>query len=188
MAVLDYNEITPKKIILLEGTPYEVLESHCFRKQKRKPVNQTKLRNILTGRVTEQSFHAAEKAEEAELSTRQIKFLYENKGAYWFCSPKDPSDRFELSADIVGSAGRFLKANTEIDALVFDDGIISVRIPVKMDLKVKEAPPAVRGNTSQGALKQVVLETGATVNVPLFINEGDTIRVNTETGDYVERA
>jgi elongation factor P len=186
--MLEYNEILPKKVILLDGEPYEVLDAHVFRKQQRKPVNQTKLRHLITGRVTEQSFHVSEKVEEADLSTRTIKYLYENRGEYWFADPKNPKDRFLLDRDMIGTPGTFLTPNMEVDALVFNDEIISIRVPIKVTLKVKDAPPAVRGNTAQGGTKLITLETGATVNAPLFINEGDMVIVNTQTGDYVERA
>jgi len=185
--MLEYNEIVPKKIILMDGQPYEVLDSQVSRKQQRKPVNQVKLRHVITGKVTEQAFHVSEKAEEADISTKSVKFLYTNRGEMWFCAENNPSDRFVLTSDVVGPAAHFLKPNSIIDALVFDEKIISVRIPIKVELKVKEAPPAVRGNTAQGGQKQIVLETGATINAPLFINEGDMIRVNTELGTYVER-
>src|ERR1700744_2721059 len=112
MAMLEYNEILPKRVILLDGQPYEVLDAHVFRKQQRKPVNQTKLRNILTGKVTEQAFHVSEKVEEADLSTRSVKYMYQNRGEYWFCAEKDPSDRFMLSEEVIGPAGQFMKTNS----------------------------------------------------------------------------
>lgn len=171
----------------MDGEPYEVLDAHVFRKQQRKPVNQTKLRHLITGRVTEAAFHVADKVEEADLSTRSVKFLYNNRGAWWFCAEKNPADRFELPVETVGPQGQFLKPNTVVDALVFDEKIIALKIPIKIELAVKEAPPAVRGNTAQGGTKQIVLETGATINAPLFVGEGDIIRVNTESGTYVER-
>lgn len=186
--MLEYNEILPKKVILLNDEPYEVIEAHVSRKQKRKPQNQVKLRNLITGRVIEQSFHAAEKAEEADLATKSVKYLYNRNGEWWFCMEKDPSDRFELSEDTIGIGGKFLKPNTVVEAQALEDTIISLRLPIKVDLLVKEAPPAVRGNTSSGGTKQIILETGATINAPLFINEGDIVKVNTETGEYVERA
>lgn len=185
--MLEYNEILPKKVILLEGEPYEVVDAHVFRKQQRKPVNQTKLRHLISGRITEQAFHVSEKVAEAELSTKSVKYLYQNRGAWWFCIPTNPADRFELPEDTIGPQGQFLKPNTVVDALVFDDRIIALKIPIKVELMVKEAPPAVRGNTAQGGTKQIVLETGATINAPLFVNEGDIIRVNTELSSYVER-
>ena len=192
--MLEYNDILPKKVILLNNEPYEVLDAHVFRKQQRKPVNQTKLRHLVTGKVTEQAFHVSEKVAEADLSTKQIKYLYTNRGEYWFCAEQNPAERFTLPESTVGLGGKFLKPNTVIEGLVFDDPsdddegkIISLRIPIKVELLVKEAPPAVKGNTAQGGTKLIVLETGATVNAPLFINEGDVVRINTETGDYVER-
>lgn len=187
MAMLEYNEILPKKVILLDGAPYEVLDAHVFRKQQRKPVNQTKLRHLITGKVTEQAFHVSEKVEEAELSTRNVKFLYQNRGEWWFCAESNPGDRFKLSEETIGSGGQFMKPNLIVEALVFDEEIIAIRLPIKMELTVKEAPPAVRGNTAQGGSKQVTLETGAVINAPLFINEGDVVRINTIEGAYVER-
>ncbi|MDE2213117.1 MAG: elongation factor P [Patescibacteria group bacterium] len=186
--MLEYNEILPKKVILLDEQPYEVLDAHVFRKQQRKPVNQTKLRHLITGKVTEQAFHVSEKVEEADLSTRPIKFLYENRGEYYFCAPDNPRERFSLQADVIGSGRAFMKQNSVADALIFNEQIIALKIPVKVDLVVKEAPPAVKGDTRQGGSKQITLETGATINAPLFINEGDVVRINTELGTYVERA
>ncbi|MEK7118884.1 MAG: hypothetical protein AAB869_04700 [Patescibacteria group bacterium] len=187
MAVLDYNEVTPHKFILRDGEPYEVLTHWVFRKQQRKPVNQTKLRNLISGKVVEVTFHQNDKVEEADMGTRTIKYLYTNRGERWFCNPEVPSDRFKLDADIVGDALRFTKTNSVIDGITFDDRIISIRPPVKAELKVTEAAPAVKGNTSGNALKTITLETGTTINVPMFINLGDIIRVNTETGEYAER-
>ncbi|MDD4989167.1 MAG: hypothetical protein PHV42_01950 [Candidatus Pacebacteria bacterium] len=188
MAMLEYNEATVHKYIIHDGEPFEVIDSHVFRKQQRKPVNAVKIKSLINGRVTEVSYHTTDKVEEAEIDYKDVKFLYLNKGEYWFCEVNDPSKRFQLAADMIGPGGRFLKANSVIEAMVFDEKIIGVKLPIKVELKVKEAPDAVRGNTSSGANKIAILENGTTVNVPLFIKEGETIRVNTETGDYVERA
>ena len=185
--MLDYSEIKPKKIILIDGKPYEVLDSHVFRMQQRKPVNQTKLRGLTTGKVIERSFHQSEQAEEADISTKTIKYLYTNKGESWFCEEKDPSKRFSLSNEIMGNGVKYLKPNSLVESMTLDDEIIGIKLPIKVDLAVTEAPPSTKGNTAQGGTKQVLLETGASANVPLFINEGDIIKVNTETGDYVER-
>lgn len=187
MSMLAYNEITPKKVVLLDGEPYEVVSSWVFRKQQRKPVNQAKLRNLKSGSMTEYTFHQNDKAEEAELETRTIQFIYERNGEWWFMDPKNPRDRFALSGDVVGAQGRFLKPNTSVDTLLFNEEIIIVKHPIKAELRVTEAPPDVRGNTAQGGNKVVTLETGATVTVPMFIKEGDVLRINTETGEYVER-
>ena len=193
--MLEYNEILKGKVILLGTEPYEVLDAHVFRKQQRKPVNQTKLRHLITGKVTEQAFHVSEKVQEADLALKNVKFLYKNKGEWWFCAENNPADRFQLSDTTVGEQGKFIKPNTIIEALLFDDPaidqeegkIIGLKMPIKVELKVTEAPPAVKGNTAQGGSKLITLETGATIQAPLFINEGDIVRINTELGAYVER-
>ena len=185
--MLEYNEIVPKKFIVLDGQPHEVLASHVFRKQQRKPVNQTKLKNLITDKVVERSFHQSETIEKADMETKQIVFLYANRGAFWFCEAGNPKERFELPESLIDSSHSFMKQDSEITALIFKEKIIGVTLPIKVDLKVVEAAPAVRGNTVQGGTKQIVLETGATINVPMFINEGDLLRINTESGEYVER-
>ena len=185
--MLEYNEIKERKVIVYDGAPYEVLTSHVFRKQQRKPVNAVKMKNLLTGKVMEISFHQSEKAEEAEVEKRKIKFLYETKGEYWFCEEKDPGKRFKLTHEETGEPIHFVKQNTLVDLVAFDDKIIGIEVPIKVELKVTEAAPAVKGNTVQGGLKQVTVETGYTVNVPMFVNEGDVLRINTDTGEYVER-
>jgi elongation factor P len=199
--MLEYSEITEHKFIVFEGEPYEVLDSHVFRKQQRKPVNATKMRSMLTGRIVEHSFHVSDKAEEADISKREVKYLYtkerparQSEGReFWFCEANNPSKRFELPEIMIGNASKFLKPNTIVDAMIFDDGksdegkIIGLKLPIKMDLKVIEAHPAVKGNTAQGGSKMVVLETGAEIQVPMFIKEGDVIRVNTDNGEYTDR-
>ena len=187
MAYLSYNEISPKKVILWNDEPYVVLSTHVFRKQQRKPVNITKLRNLKSGRVVEVTFHQNETVEEADLETRNIVFIFKKTGEYWFHAAGDPSDRFMLPEELIGETGRFIKERSELPALVYNNEIIGVTIPVKVNLKVTEAAPAVKGNTSSGATKEVTLETGATVQVPQFINEGDIVSINTETGLYSER-
>lgn len=188
MAMLEYDEIKERKYIVFNGEPWEVLSSHVFRKQQRKPVNATKLKNLITGKVTEQSFHVSEKVEEAEIDQKDAKFLYENRGEFWFCDPKNLGDRFKIEETTLGTQSKFLKKDSIIQVLSFDERTIGVKMPIKVDLKVIEAHEAVRGNTAQGATKIVKLETGAEIAVPMFIKEGEIVRVNTETGEYAERA
>jgi elongation factor P len=187
VAVLSYNEITQKKVIIFNDEPCLVLSCHVFRKQQRKPVNITKLKGLKSGRVLEQTFHVSETAEEADLENRQVVFIYRKPGEYWFHIAGKPAERFSLTEDFIGSQGKYLKDRSEVQALVFDDEIIGIKFPIKVDLKVTEAADAVKGNSSGGALKEVTVETGAKVMVPMFINEGDIISVNTESGDYSER-
>ena len=187
MAILEYNEITVRKYIVVEGEPYEVIDNHIFRMQQRKPQNKTKLRNMISGRVMDMTFHASDKVEEAEIEKKEAKYLYNTKGEYCFCDPANPSNRYKIAIESLGEGMKFVKPNTVLDLLTFEERIIGVRLPIKIELKVTEAHPAVKGNTAKGGNKVVVLETGATLDVPMFVNEGDVIRVNTETGEYVER-
>lgn len=176
-----------------DGEPYEVLASHVFRKQQRKPVNATKLRNLISGRVVEHSFQVSDKIEEADISKKPVKFIYEQKGEFWFHPEGKPAERFTIAAGSIGDKKKWMKANDTYNAIVWtnedeDEQIIGVDLPIKMDLRVTQADPAVKGNTSSGATKTVMLETGTETNVPLFINEGDFVTINTETNEYVGRA
>ena len=191
MAKLEYSEIREKKIIIHNDEPCEVIESHVARTQQRKPQNQVKLKSLISGKVFPATFHEAESADEADIVKRDITFLYHNEGEYWFCEPTDKSKRFKLDENLIGTTAKFFKQNGNVTALVWDDDdeetIIKISLPIKMEFKVKEAPPAVRGDTSKGGNKIITLENGTTLNAPMFINEGDVVRVNTETGEYVER-
>jgi len=187
MTTLSYNEIVPKKVIKFNDEAYEVISSHVARKQQMKPQNQTKLRHLLTGRVISNAFHSSDKAEEADIETKEIVYLYTNRGESWFHTKGNPADRFSLEENVAADKVKWLADNAEIQALLFEDKILTIRIPIKVDLEVIDAPPAVRGNTAQGGSKQVTLKGGAIVSTPLFINTGDILRINTESGEYVER-
>lgn len=191
MSQLQYNEIREKKIIIYSGEPCEVVESHVARTQQRKPQNQVKLKSLISGKTIAATFHVSESAHEADVEKREITFLYHNRGEYWFCNPEDKGDRFKLDASLLGDIVKFLKENGNVVALFWQDDdeekIIKVTLPIKMEFKVKVAPPAVRGDTSKSGNKNITLENGTTVNAPMFINEGDIVSINTETGLYVER-
>ena len=187
MAVLSYSEILAKKVIIFDNEPFLVLSHHVFRKQQRKPVNVTKLKSMISGRVVENTFHVNVTANEAELDREIITYIFKNKGEYIFHKAGHPSERFAVKEDLIGDQAKFLKEKSELEALIYDDSIIGVKIPIKVELAVTEASEAVKGNTSGNALKEVTVETGARVQVPQFINQGDIIAVNTETGLYAER-
>ena len=187
MATIEYNEVKERRYIVLDGEPYEVLSSHVFRKQQRKPVNATKLKNLITSKVREHSFHVSDRVEEAEIEEKEVIYLYNNRGEYWFCDKNDKSKRFQLPSQLVGEQMNFTKPNTVISLLSFKETPIGVKTPIKVELKVKEAAPAVKGNTVQGGSKRVIMETGAQIDVPMFVNEGDLLIINSQTGEYVER-
>ena len=185
--MLSYNELKPGTYIVLEGKPYVVLEFNFLRMQQRKPAVQTKVKDLISGKVIARSFHPQDTIEEAEVLRKKVKFLYINKGEFWFCEENNPSVRFKLPQEIIGDASDLMKQNLLVDALVFNGDIINIDLPIKVELKVVEAPPSFKGNTASGGSKQVKLETGATINVPFFINQGDIVRVNTRDKNYVER-
>lgn len=189
--MLEYSEIRERKIIIYEDEPCEVMENHVARTQQRKPQNQVKLKSLLSGRTWNTVFHASDKANEAEISKKEVKFLYANKSEYWFCSPTDPSERFKIDEKVIGDTSKFLKTNENATALVWDnDGeeqIIKITLPIKMEFLIKDAPPSIRGNTANGGGKLATLENGVKIQVPFFVEAGDKVIVNTETSEYVER-
>lgn len=189
--MLEYSEIRVGKIIIYEDEPCEVLDNHVARTQMRKPQNQVKLKNLISGRALNATFHASDKVDQAEIKKQDIKFIYTNRGEYWFCDPADPKNRFKIEESIIGDAIKFLKPNENVTAIIWDnDGeekIIKISLPIKMEFKIKEAPPSIRGNTANGGGKLAILENGIKVQVPFFVEEGDKIIVNTDTGEYVER-
>lgn len=184
---LAYTDLKKGVLFIFNGEPYEVVEANFLRMQQRKAVVQTKIRNLMTGKILDRNWQGSDSFEEAEIETGEAQFIYEAKGDYWFHEVGNPKNRFAIAADVVGDPGKFLKTGTIVKTMTFKEKIIQVKVPIKMDLTVKDAPPGIKGNTAQGGSKQVTLENGAQVMVPLFIDEGEVIRVNTETGQYVER-
>jgi elongation factor P len=187
MAKLQYNEILPKRTVIMDDDPFVILTSAIAKKDRQKASNYVKMKNLRTGGVVDRTFHQADVLDEAFMEKRDVKFLYENRGEFFFCDPEKPSDRFSFTQEIIGDSAQYMKQNSIVEALVFDEEIMSITVPVKVELKVTEAAPAVKGNTSSGATKEVTVETGAIVFVPMFINEGDVIAINTESGLYTER-
>lgn len=189
MANIDYNELKVGVVFTKneDPDPYKVLEYAFIRMQQRKPVTQLKIKNLLSGKVQDYTAHQNETFREAEIESMEATFIYENRGECWFHEKGNPKKRFALKDEIVGDIAHFLKPQTEVKAFLWKENVISIELPVKMDFKVIEAPPAIKGNTAQGGTKLVTLETGAKINVPLFINEGDIVRINTTTGEYTER-
>src|SRR3989338_6795999 len=186
--MLNYTDLKRGVIFLYEGHPYEVIESNFLRMQQRKAVVSTKIQNLATGKILDRTWQASDSFEEIDVERKKAVYIYTSKDECWFHESGDKSKHFAVKMDVVGAPAKFLKVNTEVITLMFGDRVLTVEVPIKMTLEVKDAPPGIKGNTAQGGVKQVELENGATVNVPLFINSGDKIVVNTSTGEYVERA
>lgn len=174
-------------LVLYNDQPHEILWSQFVRMQQRKPVMQTKMRNLMSGRVVEYSFKAGERVEEAVVAKQAAQYLYaDEQGAHFMNNESFETVDIpkEISEDKVG----YLKEGETVMLRYFADKPISIELPVKVELKVASTPPGIRGDTSSGGNKPATLETGITINVPLFIKEGDTVRINTDSGEYVERA
>jgi len=185
--MLTHTDLKKGAKIILDGQPYEVLEAAPMKKAQRRVVIQTKIKNLITGNVFERNFHQGDVFETAEIEKFEAKFLYFHKDSYFFCEKDNPAKRFDLERELLGEAVRFLKPNQIVEGVQLGNKIINISLPIKIQLKVIEAPPGIKGDRAQGGTKIVTLETGAKINVPLFIEERNIIEVNTETGEYVKR-
>ena len=185
--MVDFSGLKKGVLINFNNQPHEIMIANFVRMQQRKPVMQMKLRNLMTGKVVEYSAKSGESFESADITKQKVQFLYADQDGAHFMNNEtyEPVDiPKELSDDKVG----YLKEGTDVNLMYYGEKPISIDLPIKIDLEVKSTPPGIKGDTATGGSKPATLETGLTVNVPLFIKEGDKIRVNTQTGEYVERA
>ena len=184
--MLTHTDLKKGVRIILDGEPYEILEASPMKKAQRRPVIQSRIKNLITNNVLERNFHQGDTFEEAKLTNLKVKFLYSHRDRYFF-DHKETSKRFDLSSGQIGTQAKFLKPNLIVETLIFNKKVIYISLPIKIQLKVTEAPPGIKGDRAQGGTKIVTLETGAKINTPLFIEQGDIVEVNTETGEYVQR-
>jgi elongation factor P len=185
--MLSHTDLHPGVQFIFEGQPWEVVEASMMKTAQRRPVIQSKIRNLIDGRVQEKNFQQGDVFDEADLEKREIKYLYTTKGQYFFCNPKNPSERFSFTEEQIGTQAKFLRPNELVVGIVFEEKIITFRLPIKVTLKVKETAPGLKGDRAQAGTKEATLESGAVIQVPLFVEEGDVIEVNTDTGEYVKR-
>lgn len=183
---MEMTDLKKGAVILFNNQPHEILWSNFMRMQQRKPVMRVKMRNLLTGKVVEYSFKSGERVEAADITKQKTQFLYADaEGAHFMTADTFETIAIapELSQDKIG----YLKEGEQATLHFFAGNPINIELPIKVELMVKTTPPGIRGDTATGGTKPATLETGLVVNVPLFVKEGETIRVNTETGEYVER-
>ncbi|MDD3435278.1 elongation factor P [Candidatus Falkowbacteria bacterium] len=185
--MLSISEIKPGRVIKINSQPYVVTKTDHHKMGRGGAVLKTKLRNLIDGRVLDQTFQGVQQAEEAETETKKANYLYKDAEQAFFMD-NESFEQFSLDLDVLDSQAKFLKDGTDVSVLYFEGKPVTIDLPIKMDFRVVSAPPGVKGNSAGNVNKQVEIETGATVSVPMFINEGDVIRINTESGDYVERA
>lgn len=175
------------KVVKVKGDPYVITWSEFKRKEAQKPVMKTKLKNVKTGNVLDKTFLAGENFEFADVRNQKVQYLYKTDSEAHFMN-EETYEQFEMSLDSIKGTVPYLLDGTSVDGVFYEGNMISINLPPKMVFKVKETTPGVKGDTVSGGSKPATLETGLVVKVPLFINEGDSIRVNTDSGDYVERA
>lgn len=185
--MLSLTEIKVGKLIVINGEPYVVTRSDHHKMGRGGAVLKTKLKNLVTGNVVEKTWQGNDRAEEADVEKRKANFLYKDEDAAYFMDI-DSYEQFSLQLDQLGGKERFMKDGLEVLVMYFEGQPMSIELPIKVELEVKSAPPGVRGNSAGNVMKTAELETGATIAVPMFVESGDIIRINTESEEYVERA
>jgi elongation factor P len=183
---LDISDIKLGVVLSIDGQPYQVIWSNRMRTAQRKPVMQTKLRHIINGKVLEYSFKFGEKIDEADVSREKASFLYTDGDGTHFMN-QETFETIDMAKEVTSEQEVFLKEGMEVTVLRYNGNPVSIEIPIKVDLKVTEAPPGITGNSAGSVTKAVTLETGLVVQAPMFIKEGDTLRIDTRTAEYVER-
>ncbi|MDA3815436.1 MAG: elongation factor P [Patescibacteria group bacterium] len=184
--MLSINEIKSGSQIVVNDDPYVVLNVQHSKMGRAGAVLRTKMKNLKTGNILNKTFQGAEKVDEAEIEEKTGQYLYTD-GSNFFFMDTENYEQFEIPSEVIGEQASFLKEEAEIGIIYFQENPINIKLPIKISFKVTEAPPAIKGNTADGGTKQVTLENGIKVNTPLFIKEGDILKVNTETGEYAER-
>ena len=185
--MLTISELKQGTVLKHNNEPYVITWTQHVQMGRGGAILRTKIKNLISGNVLEMTFKGNEKAEEADLERGRANYLYKDEGAAYFMDNAN-YEQFDIALDQIGNKINFLKEGEDVDVLYFNKNAVNIDLPVKVVLKVIEAPPGIKGDTAQGGSKQVTLETGHVINSPLFIKEGDNVRINTETDEYVERA
>lgn len=185
--MLKMGDVRKGRVVVLDGQPFTVISAEFLRKQQRRPVVRSLLKHLSTGQTREHTFMQSDKIEEAEVERRSYQFLYRNGELYAFMD-KDSFEQQEIEGEIIGETADLLLEGQEVTVLLFEGHPVAVELPIKIERGVIEAPPGIKGDTSTNVMKEVVIEGGAKIKAPLFIKEGDKIRIDTRTGEYVEKA
>lgn len=169
-----------------EGNVYQVVEFQHVKPGKGAAFVRTKMKNVMTGGVVERTFNPTEKVEPARIERKEMEYLYEDSGLYYFMD-QETYEQTPLSEDQLGDALKFVMENMTVKILSYKGNVFAVEPPTFVELTVTETEPGVKGNTATNVTKPATVETGATITVPMFVNEGDVIRIDTRTGEYMER-
>lgn len=185
--MLSINDLKTGTKIEYKNEPFEVLKAQHTKIGRGGAVLRVKIRNLFTGNVLELNFKSSDRFTEPDLESKNCLYMYKDNQGYNFMD-NETYEQFSLPENIIGNKRLYLVENTEVTILYYNNKPINVEIPIKIILKVVKAPPAVKGDTAEGGTKEVELETGLRVTVPLFIKEGDIIKIDTRDGKYLERA
>jgi len=185
--MLSMNEIKLGKVLSINNEPFVVIKTDHHKMGRGGAVLKVKMKNLVNGNVLERTFQGNDKAEEAQTQTKKANYLYSDASGANFMD-NESYEQFTLPTEEIGEKIQYLKEGIDVDVLYFNDRPVSISLPIKMTFKVISAPPAIKGNSVGSVTKVAELETGAKINVPVFIEEGETIIINTDTGEYVERA
>ena len=181
------NNLKRGTLVVIDSDPYLVMHISHQHIGRGGSSAQIKIKNLVNGKVFDRTFKSSDQFEEAEVTKLDSQFIYSRNNEFWFNESNKPSERFSIEEGVIGESAGFLKPKMAVRAVQFKGKIINVELPVKVEYEVTDAPPKIKGNTAQGGSKQVTIETGVKISTPMFIETGDVIRVNTETGEYVER-
>jgi elongation factor P len=186
MAVYSTNEMRGGMKILIDGDPYSIIENEFVKPGKGQAFNRVKMRNLKTGRVLERNLKSGDTAEVADVTDQDMQYLY-GDGQFWYFMVPDTFEQIAAGPEAVGDAKQWLKEEMSCIVTLWNGVPLYVAAPNHVELRIVETDPGVRGDTATGGQKPAKLETGAVVRVPLFINEGEVIRVDTRTSTYISR-
>jgi elongation factor P len=186
MATYSTNEFRAGMKLILDRDPYAIIENEFVKPGKGQAFSRVKLRNLMTNRVVERTFKSGESVEAADVVDLDLQYLYTD-GEEWHFMNEESFEQYALNSTVVGDMAKFLKEQDVCTATLWNGAPITVVPPNHVTLLVTECDPGVRGDTATGATKPATLETGAVVRVPLFVEEGDILKVDTRTGEYISR-
>jgi len=184
--MISVNDLRTGLTLEIDGSLWSVVEFLHVKPGKGAAFVRTKLKNVESGNVLEKTFRAGEKVAKATLDKREMQYLYK-EGSDFVMMDMESYEQMNIPAEAIGDGVKYLKENMNVFVLLHDGKIIGIDIPAHVELEVVDTPPAEKGNTAQGGTKPATLETGAVVNVPFFVSNGDRIRVDTRTNEYLDR-
>ncbi|HPO14379.1 MAG TPA: elongation factor P [Candidatus Hydrogenedentes bacterium] len=186
MSVISTADFRNGLVVELDGSLMEIVEFQHVKPGKGGAFVRTKFKNVLTGRVLEKTFRSGEKMEEARIEERKWQYLYHDGDLFHFMDPMS-FEQMAVNEDVVGDNAQWIKENMEIGLLFHGERVIATRVPLFVELKITRTDPGLQGDRATGGTKPATLETGAVIQVPLFLNEGTVVKVDTRTGGYIER-